>query len=135
MFPLTTVLFQYIHKNAPEPDHCLYHAVSIPAFPLIIIINLIYISQFDTNGILTALYIVMKYIQMQYVHMNINEAISFIHIHMPTHKDMHRHMYKYISTDILTSCIKYILCSYLKTLYCLFCVVFACGRSILATIL
>ena len=33
-----------------------------------IIINLIYIAQFDTNGILTALYIVISYIQMQYVH-------------------------------------------------------------------
>ena len=33
-----------------------------------IIINLIYIAQFDTNGILTALYIVITYIQMQYVH-------------------------------------------------------------------
>ena len=30
------------------------------------IINLIYIAQFDTNGILTALYIVKAYIQMQY---------------------------------------------------------------------
>ena len=35
---------------------------------IIIIINLIYIAQFDTNGILTALYIVIMYIQMQYVH-------------------------------------------------------------------
>ena len=35
---------------------------------MIIIINLIYIAQFDTNGILTALYIVITYIQMQYVH-------------------------------------------------------------------
>ena len=35
---------------------------------IIIIINLIYIAQFDTNGILTALYIVIAYIQMQYVH-------------------------------------------------------------------
>ena len=35
---------------------------------IIIIINLIYIAQFDTNGILTALYIVITYIQMQYVH-------------------------------------------------------------------
>ena len=33
-----------------------------------IMINLIYIAQFDTNGILTALYIVITYIQMQYVH-------------------------------------------------------------------
>ena len=35
---------------------------------IIIIINVIYIAQFDTNGILTALYIVITYIQMQYVH-------------------------------------------------------------------
>ena len=35
---------------------------------IIIITNLIYIVQFDTNGILTALYIVITYIQMQYVH-------------------------------------------------------------------
>ena len=35
---------------------------------IIIIINLIYIAQFDTKGILTALYIVITYIQMQYVH-------------------------------------------------------------------
>ena len=35
---------------------------------IIIIINLIYIAQFDTNNILTALYIVITYIQMQYVH-------------------------------------------------------------------
>ena len=35
---------------------------------IIIIINLIYIAQFDTNGILTALYIVITYIQMQYVY-------------------------------------------------------------------
>ena len=35
---------------------------------IIIIINLIYVAQFDTNGILTALYIVITYIQMQYVH-------------------------------------------------------------------
>ena len=35
---------------------------------IIIIINLIYIAQFDTNGILTALYIVITYMQMQYVH-------------------------------------------------------------------
>ena len=33
-----------------------------------IIINLIHIAQFDTNGILTALYIVIMYIQIQYVH-------------------------------------------------------------------
>ena len=35
---------------------------------IIIIINLVYIAQFDTNGILIALYIVITYIQMQYVH-------------------------------------------------------------------
>ena len=30
--------------------------------------NPIYIAQFDTNGILTALYIVTTYIKMQYEH-------------------------------------------------------------------
>ena len=35
---------------------------------IIIIINLFYIAHFDINGILTALYIVITYIQMQYVH-------------------------------------------------------------------
>ena len=35
---------------------------------IIIIINLIYTAQFDTNGILTVLYIVITHIQMQYVH-------------------------------------------------------------------
>ena len=34
--------------------------------------------------------------------MNIHEAIIFIHIYIPTHKHIHRYMYKYISTDILT---------------------------------
>ena len=43
---------------------CMWHLVTA----IIIIINLIYIAQFDTNGILTALYIVITYIQMQYVH-------------------------------------------------------------------
>ena len=35
---------------------------------IIIIKNLIYVAQLDTNGTLTALYIVVQYIQMQYVH-------------------------------------------------------------------
>ena len=35
---------------------------------IVVIINLIYIAQFDTNGVLTVLSIVIKYIQMQYVH-------------------------------------------------------------------
>ena len=34
----------------------------------IIVIYLIYIAQFDTNGNLTALYIVITYTQMQYVY-------------------------------------------------------------------
>ena len=36
---------------------------------IMIIINLIYIVQFDSNGILTALYIDIQYIQMQYMHL------------------------------------------------------------------
>ena len=46
----------------------LYKTALIIIMIIIIIINLIYIAQFDTNGILTALYIVITYIQMQYVH-------------------------------------------------------------------
>ena len=35
---------------------------------IIIITNLIYIAHFDTNGILRALFIVIKYIQTQYMY-------------------------------------------------------------------
>ena len=44
---------------------------------IIIIINLIYIPQFNTNGILTALYIVITYIQNNaiYARMNLHETI------------------------------------------------------------
>ena len=35
---------------------------------IIVIINLIYTAQIDTNGILTVLSMVITYIQMQYVH-------------------------------------------------------------------
>ena len=35
---------------------------------MMIIINLVYIAQFDTSGILTALSIVIKYIPVPYVH-------------------------------------------------------------------
>ena len=66
---------------------------------LIIIINLIYIAQFNTNSILTALYIVTTYIQMQYVHVwtYLKQSCLYTYtIHT------HRHMYKYISTNILT---------------------------------
>ena len=66
----------------------------------IIIINLIYIAQFDTNGILRALYIVIT--NAICARMNIHETIIFIHIYMSTHKHTHRHMYKYICTNILT---------------------------------
>ena len=62
---------------------------------MIIVVNLIYIAQFDTNGILTVLYIAIQYIQ-------IHETVIFIHIYMPVHKHIHRYMYKYISTDIVT---------------------------------
>ena len=34
--------------------------------------------------------------------MNMHETIIFIHIYMPRHKHIHRYMYKYISTNILT---------------------------------
>ena len=52
-------------KKCPHETHMMMIIIIII---IIIIINLIYIAQFDTNGILTALYIVITYIQMQYVH-------------------------------------------------------------------
>ena len=42
--------------------------------------HLIYVAQCDTNGILTALYTVIKY----NLQMNIHETIIFIHKHMST---------------------------------------------------
>ena len=33
--------------------------------------------------------------------MNMHETIISIHIYMPTHKHIHRYMYKHISTDTL----------------------------------
>ena len=52
---------------------------------IIIVINLINIAQFDTNGILTALYIVPKYMQNSIcAHMDIHETIMFIPIHVYT---------------------------------------------------
>ena len=50
---------------------------------LIMIINLIYMEQFDTNGIITALHTVIKYIKKAiYAHMDIHEIIMFIHMYM-----------------------------------------------------
>ena len=43
------------------------HSVCISTY-LIIIINLIYITQFDTNCILTVLYVVIKYLQTNHMH-------------------------------------------------------------------
>ena len=34
--------------------------------------------------------------------MNIHKTIIFVHIYASAHKHIHRHMYKYISTGILT---------------------------------
>ena len=47
---------------------------------IIIIINLIYIAQFDTDSILTALYIVITYTIAICGRMNIHETIMFTHI-------------------------------------------------------
>ena len=56
-------------KYSGQPDlGCNFSRPQCLIIIIIIIINLIYIAQFNTNGILTALYIVITYIQMQYVH-------------------------------------------------------------------
>ena len=62
----------------------------------IIIINLIYIAQFDTNGILTALYIVITYIQMQYVHVCTDAEQSYKY----TYTCLHIHTYTVTCTNI-----------------------------------
>ena len=46
----------------------LFSRAKSPVIIIIMIINLIYTAQFDAKDILTALYIVIKYIEMQYVH-------------------------------------------------------------------
>ena len=55
------------------------------------ITNLLYIVQFDTNGILTALYIVIKYIQTQYMHiwtyMKQLSSYTFTCLHIYTYTD------------------------------------------------
>ena len=63
---------------------------------IIIIINLIYIAQFDTNGILTALYIVITYIQMQYVHLCTYAEQSYKY----TYTCLHIHTYTVTCTNI-----------------------------------
>ena len=63
---------------------------------LIIIINLIYIAQFDTNGILTALYIVITCIQMQYVHVCTYAEQSYKY----TYTCLHIHTYTVTCTNI-----------------------------------
>ena len=45
-----------------QPEWCISSIYSRDNNNIIIIINLIYIAQFDTNGIFTALYIVITYI-------------------------------------------------------------------------
>ena len=61
-----------------------------------IIINLIYIAQFDTNGILTALYIVITYIQMHYVHVCTYEEQSYKY----SYTCLHIHTYTVTCTNI-----------------------------------
>ena len=59
---------------------------------MMMIINVIYIAQFDTNGILTALWIVIMYVQTHYMHVcvDIHEQLypyTFIGLHIHTYTD------------------------------------------------
>ena len=59
----------------------------------------IYIAQFNTSGIITAMYTVIKVlINAKYTHMNIHETIIFIHIHVYTQ----RHVYSYTYACLYT---------------------------------
>ena len=65
----------------------LYFKFLVTDLIIVIIISLIYIAQFNTNGILTALYIVITYIQMQYVHVctyACKYTYTCLHIHTYT---------------------------------------------------
>ena len=81
-----------------NPAHCaliiiiIVIIITIIIIIKIMIINLIYIAHFDTNGILTALYIVRQFKQMWYVHIwtYMKQSYSYTytcpltHIHTPT---------------------------------------------------
>ena len=58
---------------------------------IIIVINLFHIAQFDTNGILTALYIVIMYTQVQYVYIRtyLKQSYSYTYtcLHINTYTD------------------------------------------------
>ena len=60
------LLFVLVHKDLNYLQVIIIE--SFYRFRKRIIKNLIYIAQFDTNGVLTALYIIIQYIQMRYVH-------------------------------------------------------------------
>ena len=80
------------HKGICNKRKAKYEDIII----IIIIINLIYIAQFDTNGILTALYIVITYIQMQYVHVCTYAEQSYKY----TYTCLHMHTYTVTCTNI-----------------------------------
>ena len=58
---------------------------------------------FDTNSILTALYIVITYIQMQYVHVctyaKQSYKYTYIHVYTYTHTPSHVQIYIYRHTN------------------------------------
>ena len=87
-------------RRAPETRSCVGSRVGYSdddiIIIIIIIINLIYIAQFDTNGILTALYIVITYIQMQYVHVCAYAEQSYKY----TYTCLHIHTYTVTCTNI-----------------------------------
>ena len=85
---------QHVRSSGPCTIVCKSHATHRSL--IIIIINLIYIAQFDTNGILTALYIVITYIQMQYVHLCTYAEQSYKY----TYTCLHIHTYTVTCTNI-----------------------------------
>ena len=82
--------------------HVTFWYVILLLLLLLLLLNLIYMAQFDTNCILTVLYSHNTHTNAICAHMNIHETIIFMHMYKSTHKHIHHHMYKYISTDIQT---------------------------------
>ena len=87
--------------------------VDLRSLIIVIMINLTYITQFDTNGILTALNIVIRYVQTHYMHLCIDlhehsYSYTYRSLHIYTYTDtctntyMHTCMHTYVHTYIYT---------------------------------
>ena len=76
----------YSENERQQTDQAVHRMTTQEMEKIIIIINLICIAQLDTNGILTALYIVIKHIQTQYT----NIRTCMIQLYSYTYACLHK---------------------------------------------